>query len=163
MLVVAPLLHEGAARALVHRLKYEGVTAAARLLSTWMAPMTDGASALVPVPRVRWRRVQLGVDPALELARAVSALTGCPVVEAMSPAWFGRARAGVGRSSRAPVRLRLRHPVPARAMLVDDVVTTGTTLAFAAGVTGVHRAVTATTRQLNAQVSVLPGRSSLSN
>lgn len=135
--------HEGPARTLVHHLKYRGVVAAGRVLAEAMAPLVPPAAVLVPVVRVGWRRLKYGVDPAVELCRQLSRLTGRPVVGALAAPLWGRARAG-GHHGFAP-RFRRVRPVDGDVVLVDDVVTTGSTLVAAAQVLStVTGAVTAT-------------------
>lgn len=137
-------LHAGPARSLVHHLKYRGVVAAARLLAEGMAELIPEGVVLVPVPRVTWRRVRYGVDPARELVTQLGQLGGHPVRRLLSPPVWGRARAG-GVHGFAP-RFHLRGSLPASpVLLVDDVVTTGTTLAVAAALLPeVSGAITAT-------------------
>jgi predicted amidophosphoribosyltransferase len=137
-------LHAGPARSLVHHLKYRGVVAAARLLAEGMVELIPEGVVLVPVPRVTWRRLRYGVDPARELVTQLGQLSGRPVRSLLSPPVWGRARAG-GVHGFAP-RFHLRAPVPPLpALLVDDVVTTGTTLAVAASLLPeVAGAITAT-------------------
>ncbi len=149
VLVRSAFLHDGPARQLVHRLKYDGVVAAARLLAGSMAPLVVGASALVPVPRTVVRRHRYGIDPGIELAHALKALTGIPVEASLIPEVAARARAGRVRTDRREPGFRLRGPVVPGAVLVDDVITTGGTLGHVAGLTGVGRAVTATSRILD--------------
>lgn len=142
--VKAAYAHEGVARRLVHQLKYRGVVAAGRVLAEAMAEHIPAGVTLVAVPRVAWRRIRYGVDPARELAKSLGHIAGLPVAEGLASPLWGRARAG-GRHGFAP-RFRPRYVVPGGPVwLVDDVVTTGTTLTAAAGVlTGVAGAVTAT-------------------
>lgn len=139
-------VHEGAARTLVHRLKYEAIIAAGHLLAAeGMAHlMPHDARVLVRVPRTRWRTLRYGVDPTAVLADRLSALTGVPVVDALVPPMFGRRHAGRGVSQRhAPTFSRSAEPPPG-AVLLDDVLTTGTTLEAAAAALG-GRAVAAIT------------------
>src|SRR5690606_9551037 len=93
--VISPAYrHRGTARALVHHLKYRGVAAAADVLAEELAGSVRSDVVLVPVPRVGWRRLRYGVDPALELAVSLDRLTGGPLVRALwAPPW-GRRRAG---------------------------------------------------------------------
>jgi predicted amidophosphoribosyltransferase len=146
VLVHSAFVHQGTARLLVHRLKYGAHPAVAALLAVPMAAgLPPGAAALVPVPRARLRLWRYGVDPALELARAIGRVSGLPVSRALSPYWWHRRRAGAGGVARGVSRFRARAAVPAGAVLVDDVVTTGSTLAAAAAALGGPRpAVTAT-------------------
>lgn len=134
--VVRPaLLHTGPARILIHILKYRGILAAADVLAHYMAHAVSADSVLVPVPRLRWRVVKYGVDPALELATALARVTGAEVARPLRASVFGRSRAegAHGFSPRFRVVSALgRQPV----LLVDDVVTTGTTLAAAARALG---------------------------
>lgn len=145
VLVRAAFDHVGVARDLVHRLKYEGSAAVADVLAASVAPLVpDGTRALIPVPRVIARRWRYGVDPALELALAVARRASLRVVRALSPMLWTPRRAGPAGASRGAPRFTVVSPVPAGSVLVDDVVTTGTTLAAAAGATGVRLAVAAT-------------------
>jgi hypothetical protein len=107
--------------------------------------LPPGTTCLVPVPRARVRLWRYGVDPALELARALGRFTGLPVKRALAAAWWHRRRAGVSGAARGVPRFRACTAVPAGAVLVDDVVTTGATLGSAAAALGGPRpAVTAT-------------------
>lgn len=133
VLVRAWAHHHGAPRQLVIRLKYQGLLRAAAVLADGMAGVVPFVpDVLVPVPRAMARRVAYGIDPASELAKALSARLGVPVSRALrSPLWW-RAHAGRPRGRRPPPRFTLREDLPARVLLVDDVVTTGATLAAAA-------------------------------
>lgn len=137
-------IHQGSARRLVHVLKYRGVLEAATVLSELMVPLVEPGVVLVPLPRVAWRRLRHGVDPALELATALAKKVDGTVWHALSPPVFGVARAGK-RHGTAPVFRRTRCPGLPGAVLVDDVVTSGATIAAAASVLGEGtRAITAT-------------------
>lgn len=133
MLVRSAFVHRGTARLLVHGLKYGGQAAAAAVLAGAMTSLVPGgATALVPVPRVRARRWRYGVDPAFELARALGRALALPVVPSLAPAWWHRRRAGPAGAKRGIPRFRAVRPAPPGAILVDDVVTTGATLRGAA-------------------------------
>ena len=144
VVVAAGLAHCGAARRLVHRLKYDGVEAAARVLAAAMAPrLMAGATALVPVPRSRLRVLRHGIDPAAALARALSTATGVPVVDALAAGWWWPRHAGNEGIRRRPPFRRVRRPFPG-AVLIDDVVTSGATMAAAAAETDLRHGLVAT-------------------
>ncbi|MFZ0492791.1 MAG: ComF family protein, partial [Acidimicrobiia bacterium] len=137
--------HEGPARVLVRRLKYEGIRAAAGPLADAMARrVPDPGGIVVPIPRVPLRAWRYGIDPAKELARAYAALVDAPVVDALAPLLWAPRHAGRGRGDRAPVRFRVRLAVHGPVVLVDDVVTTGLTLGAASASAGAVRAIAAT-------------------
>jgi len=145
VLVAPALRHTGAARTLVHRLKYQGVAAAAVVLARRMVErLPTDARALVPVPRVRLRRWRFGVDSGPELARALRSLTGLEVVHALTPPLWVRRRAGGVDQRRGEPRFRAGAAVGG-AIIVDDVITSGATIvAAAAALGGSAVAVTAT-------------------
>ena len=115
----------------------------------WAAGMAMGAVvgrrhggpppvALVPVPADPLRRRRRGVDHAARLAAELAPRCGLPVAPVLArPMAVGGRQAGRSRAQRlAPDRLavvlrtgrRARPAVPATAILVDDVHTTGATL-----------------------------------
>ncbi len=145
VLVRSAFEHGGAAKALVHRLKYEAVWGVAERLAMTLVPLLPAdATALIPVPRVRLRRLRYGVDPAVSLARALADRTGLPLVNALVPMWWAGPRAGPAEQHRGTQRFRGARVAPPRSVLVDDVVTTGTTVLAAARVSGVRHAVSVT-------------------
>lgn len=137
----APLAHAGAARDLVHALKFRDAPGAARLMAAHLvlrAPrgaLAPGA-VLVPVPAHPVRRRRRGYDHAAVLARELGRRTGLPVAPVLTRAG-GAADRQRGRSRTArlagggPV-VRATRPAPDRCVLVDDVWTTGATLASCA-------------------------------
>lgn len=143
VLVRSAFAHEGAARALVHRLKYEAVVGVADVLAGVMVPLLPARTpGLVPVPRVVARRLRYGIDPARALADALSERTGIPVHAALVPPWWVHRRAGPAGRRRGAPRFQVRAVPPPGSVLVDDVVTSGATLVAASAVTGSTRAVT---------------------
>ena len=143
VLVRSAFLHEDPARKLVHRLKYQAMPLVG--IGRVLAPLLPtSTAALVPIPRVLLRRWRYGVDPALEIARSLAAVTGLRVSPVLqTPVWVHR-RAGRSGETHGTPRFRLLAAVPRGAVLVDDVVTTGATLRAAAAVTGIEMAVTLT-------------------
>ncbi|RPI20707.1 MAG: hypothetical protein EHM57_07570 [Actinobacteria bacterium] len=110
-------------------------------LARAMAERADGVDALVAVPRAPLRRWRTGVDPARELAIAVGRLLAIPVIDALAaPMWWPR-HAGRPQSMREPIAFRSRRAVTGVVAIVDDVVTTGTTLHSAAAALSVPPAL----------------------
>lgn len=124
--------HAGAARVLVHRIKYRPVTGAVELLADAMAQLVTDGDVLVPMPRAVIRRFTTGVDPAHELAAIVGRLTGMPVERCLAPPWWWRRHAGATRGRREVVPFGERMRATGRVVLVDDVLTTGRTATSAA-------------------------------
>jgi predicted amidophosphoribosyltransferase len=145
LLVRSAFRHEGAARLLVHRLKYEAVFGIAARLAVVLEPLLPAdCSAIIPIPRVTARRWKYGVDPARDLAVSLGRRTGLPVIHALRPqAWVAR-RAGGPSVRRGVPAFGIRVRGPVSAVLIDDVVTTGTTLASAAELIGCGQALTVT-------------------
>ena len=135
-LVVAGLEHRGPARILVHRLKYEAMLEAARVLAPLVSRQIDyRVDAVTYVPRVLARRWRYGIDQSRELARAVAAELAVPMIRSLEAPWWSPPSAGAPAASRRPpgFSIRSRSPMPAgRLLVVDDVVTTGATLRGAA-------------------------------
>jgi ComF family protein len=127
--------YDGALRAIVHALKYDGRRSLAGTLAVLMrergASVLDGADAVVPVPLHPSRRRERGFNQAADLARRLP----LPVVPALRRIRATAAQAGLpaGRRHR---NVRGAFAVTRRAaalcgktvVLVDDVSTTGATL-----------------------------------
>ncbi len=134
---------EGPAQALVHALKYGGRTGVAAELAALACPAAaslcaGGIEALVPVPLHRVRRRERGFDQAELICRALSALTEVPTdTGCLRRASATRSQTALPREGRLEnVRGAFEGRPGAcegrRLLLVDDVVTTGATLASAA-------------------------------
>ena len=150
----APVAYEGVAQRVVGALKFRGALVAGDLMAAHMAAnlpvaLRDPAIALVPVPAAPARRRRRGFDPARVLTLALARRLEQPFEDCLVRADRTARQVGSSRRERrAPGRLliRVRGTPPARAILVDDVHTTGATLdasarALAAGGTTVVAAI----------------------
>ena len=165
--------YEGALRAIVHALKYEGRRSLARPLADLMrergADVLSGSDCLVPVPLHPARRRTRGFNQALDLARHL----GRPVRKALrriraTPTQTGLPAAQRHRNVRDAFALAPRTPSlsGATVVLVDDVSTTGATLEACARVLKAAGArevrallaarVVAPTHPFNARRGVMP-------
>ena len=137
-LVVSVSPFEGVARWIVHGLKFgrrlslAGVAAEAMLSAL---PAVEAPDAVVAAPASPWRRRWRGFDPAEEIAIATAMRAGLPLEPCLRRS-HGRRQVGRRRRERLadPPRVSTVGPVPRHALLVDDVWTTGATLAACAGV-----------------------------
>ncbi len=132
--------YDGTASLLVHRLKYNDRLELARALGTMMAragaELLREADVIVPVPLHRWRLWRRRFNQAMALAKAVSAQSGV-ACDPFLLARVKRTRRQVGLTKaqrqenlqgafRAPEETRARLKGK-RVLLVDDVLTTGST------------------------------------
>jgi predicted amidophosphoribosyltransferase len=118
-------------------LKFRGARGLAGELAAAMAARAPPgllAGALVPVPLASSRQRRRGYNQAALLARALSQRTGLPVCRALERRGPAARQLGRGRRARlaGPPSFRASGPVPPRAVVVDDVITTGATLAACA-------------------------------
>lgn len=135
--VASALMHEGSGRALVHRLKYEGLRVAAGPLGAAMAQILLGQwDGLVPVPLHSARERERGFNQALLLAQEVARHSGLPVRSPLVRTRATRQQAQLEASKR---RQNLQGAFACRAqvrdmhlLLIDDVLTTGATAREAA-------------------------------
>lgn len=130
--VIAGFEHRGPARILVHRLKYEGMLEAARVLVPPVIRQVDFRVDVVTyVPRVLARRWRYGIDQSRELAKAIAAELAVPMIQSLETLWWSPPSAGAPAASRRPPGfwIRRRSPTPeGKVLIVDDVLTTGATM-----------------------------------
>jgi ComF family protein len=139
---------EGPARALVHALKFRAaLPAAAVMAATLVRPLRDLDGVLVPVPGTSGRVRGRGFDQAECLAAELARRAGRPVIRALARTRGARRQTGAARAQRratdlgVAVRDRVK-PLPSAVVLVDDVHTTGATLAACARVLRAHDVAT---------------------
>lgn len=126
----------GALRQLIHLLKYDRMRPLAAPLSAFLLrslPRDEVFDVIVPVPlhwRRRWKR---GFNQSELLARGLSRSTGIPVSRALRRVKPGAAQAGLSNSARRrnvnqAFRCGAGEPLRGkRVLLLDDVMTTGST------------------------------------
>jgi len=136
----------GPATALVHGLKYDGWSGLADLMGERMAQsaipreLESGAYLIVPMPTTRRRARTRGYNQARLLADAVSDRVHMPLIEALERRQRGSTQVGLHPAER---RANVKHAFSVRAdaratltgarvLLVDDVLTTGSTAMEAA-------------------------------
>jgi predicted amidophosphoribosyltransferase len=99
-------------------------------LARLIAPLVPDGTSIVPIRTTRGRAAERGFDQAVELARRVADLRGGWVDDVIRKT--GAAQRGQSRDARyeASGRFRIRPEadVPTRAVVLDDVFTTGATL-----------------------------------
>jgi len=126
----------GSLRELIHLLKYQGMQPLARPLGAYLLrslPRDEAFDAIVPVPLHWWRRWNRGFNQSELLARALSRSTGIPVRDALRRTRPTASQAGLSNTARRRNMVqafRCRREIAVRGkriLLVDDVMTTGST------------------------------------
>lgn len=129
------LAYDGAGRELVARLKYRNARSTIRWLAAHMAALVDPSDVDVVtwVPTTAARRRRRGFDQAELLAHAVARKLRRPCRRLLTR---GDGAPQTGRSLQdrrnGPSLAARPMAMPARVLLVDDVITTGTTVSVAA-------------------------------
>ena len=166
---VAACGHGGTATELVTELKQSGARRVASAMAVEIVTAAPAgfwdSCALVPVAPHPSRRRASGVDHAFELAKALGRLTGRPVIRTLKRSGPAARQAGASLKERTTGgRLKFAckvAPAPQIA-LIDDVYTTGTTLASAArclAANGADSIRVASFSRAVSNIASVPGRS----
>ena len=133
--------HESPYHNLVVAFKYHGKSDLAVKLGRWAATEAErlgfweGVDGLVPVPLHWWRHLRRGYNQAERLARGMAEVTGLPVVDLLRRTKYRKPQSqltGAARIRNAEGIYEAAVPPEwqgKRLVLVDDVMTTGSTLA----------------------------------
>jgi ComF family protein len=154
--------YEGTLRELIHLYKYGRIQTLSRPLADLLAaaiPLDERFDAVTPVP-LHWRKQwQRGFNQSELLARAIARRRGIAVVPALRRARPTQTQAGLSNSERrknVAAAFRCRRAVQTlagrRVLLIDDVMTTGSTAAACARVlkqAGAARVVLATVARVD--------------
>jgi ComF family protein len=132
--------YEGPAGALVRSLKFHGRVAVADVMAAQMAALAPTdllPGVVVPVPIHPAHQRRRGVNHSGELARAFARRMGLPFADYLVRSGDPAPQVGRGRRARiggplGSITVRAGLPVPRTAVIVDDVVTTGATIAACA-------------------------------
>ena len=138
--VWAPMAYAGPARELVRALKFRGALGVADAMAAQMvagapAGWLEAPDVLVPVPLHPRRLRRRGFNQARVLADALARRTALAIVDCLVRSGPVGTQVGRGQAERRlgpEGAIGARASAPARALLVDDVATTGATLAACA-------------------------------
>lgn len=135
----AAVRYDGVAVSMVRHLKYAGWLHLADTCALAMAAQVEARplDALVPVPLHPVRMRARGYNQARALAEALGRVHGLPVLDLLERVRATRSQVGLGRAARAANvegAFTCRLGAPPAIGLVDDVTTSGATLAAAGSV-----------------------------
>ena len=144
-LVLAPLRYEGVVRESLLRYKFGGLTAYAAVYAEFLAKCIDengiSCDSITWVPLSRRRLRQRGYDQARLIAEELAKRLGLPCERLLVKRRHTRPQSGISdrekrkaNAAGAYAILNAERVEGKRVLLVDDIVTTGATLASCAGV-----------------------------
>ena len=137
----APYLMDDTIRKAIYKLKYQDVRAAGpglgRMLGAWLKEKPIPGDHLVPVPLHHRRMRDRGYNQSALLAKEVAALVGLPVKDALERTRDTPAQVGLGDRDQRALNVqggfRCKEDILGwKVILVDDVVTSGSTMAVCA-------------------------------
>jgi ComF family protein len=144
---IAAYRSQGIVRRLVHDFKYRNRVHLRHLVADWLAAALDDSrikgqqfDVIVPVPLHPARQRQRGFNQAAVLAKSISGRTAMPVRMALERVRYTTTQTAFDRAARMKnlhdaFRLRRKADVrDLRVLLIDDVLTTGSTLSECARV-----------------------------
>ncbi len=129
--------HDGVARELVVALKFRRLLPVADLIAErigHLAPPDLLGGEIVPVPTARSRTLLRGFDPAFEIADRLADRIGLPLAAGCLRRTGAGRQVGRRRAERLgrPPSIEALGPTPRSVLLVDDVLTTGSTISSCA-------------------------------
>jgi predicted amidophosphoribosyltransferase len=129
--------HGGAARDLIHHLKYRGIGGYPELVARTVARRLP-TLPVAPIPRAYTRHLKYGVDAARLIANALAGELETRVMNLFYPQLHTKRRAGRDHTASVPTFV-LKDDPPQPVILVDDVYTTGATVSAAIESIGADR------------------------
>ncbi|MBX0329365.1 ComF family protein [Oscillochloris sp. ZM17-4] len=165
--VAVACLYDSVVRKAIHRMKYGRMRRAAAplgdLLADHLLANPQPADALMAVPLHAGRLAERGFNQSEELAARIARRSGLPLVPGLLRCRDTGHQASLGRRARranieAAFVWAVHAPPPARVLLVDDVLTTGATLAACAD--ALRAAGTREVRAVAIARSLAPGQRS---